>query len=415
MTPSCFSESAFPVYVLSIISKLERHGYSAFVVGGCLRDLFLGIEPKDWDIATSATPTKVQSFFKKNIPTGLKYGTITVVMGRNHVQVTTYRTEGAYLGHRKPTDVSYETSIEKDLSRRDFTMNAMAWNSKVELLDPFHGIRDLRKKCLKTVGSPKIRFNEDALRLIRAGRFISCFNLKPDRLLTIGAKATKNALGIISKERITDELNKLLMGAWPGKGVSWLLQVDAFDILFGSQIKFSDQHRRALERAIQLETLSLEGRITLLFYYFTLSTGHSLAFFLKTVRFSNLTKDIVRRLFLFSTLNTQMEDRELRAVLVQVGSSTFPALMAVYEAFLYGKYGRRVPKSERDMTIRLRAMSKEPIYKLAINGIDIQRCLNLSEGEKIGYYLNRLHEAVLENPKLNNKPRLKRLLLSISS
>ena len=160
-----------PNNVQFIIDTFYKNNYEAFMVGGCVRDCLLGLTPKDYDITTSALPNITESLFEKTIPTGIKHGTITVVLDNENLEVTTYRTEGNYLDNRHPESVEFVSNIKEDLSRRDFTVNALAYNNKEGLIDYFNGIDDIKNKTIKAVGDPNKRFQEDALRMLRAIRF----------------------------------------------------------------------------------------------------------------------------------------------------------------------------------------------------------------------------------------------------
>ena len=160
-----------PAGAAAILRVLEDHGYEAFVVGGCVRDSLLGRNPNDWDITTSALPEEVKSLFHKTIDTGLKHGTVTILSHGEAYEVTTYRIDGEYLDGRHPSEVTFTASLEEDLKRRDFTINAMAYSESAGLKDFFGGVADLEKGLIRAVGDPMKRFGEDALRIMRAVRF----------------------------------------------------------------------------------------------------------------------------------------------------------------------------------------------------------------------------------------------------
>ena len=169
-----------PPNVEFVIETLQKNGYEAYVVGGCVRDMLTGKTPHDFDVTTDATPEEVIKLFEKTVPTGIKHGTVTVLIGGTPVETTTYRTEGNYKDHRRPESVSFVKSLREDLSRRDFTVNAMAYNSKDGVKDYFSGREDIEKSILRAVGDPEKRFNEDALRILRLFRFSSVLKFKPD-------------------------------------------------------------------------------------------------------------------------------------------------------------------------------------------------------------------------------------------
>ena len=169
-----------PNNVQFIIDTFYNNNYEAFMVGGCVRDCLLGLTPKDYDITTSALPNITESLFERTIPTGIKHGTVTVILNNENLEVTTYRTEGNYLDNRHPESVEFVSNIKEDLSRRDFTVNALAYNNKEGLIDYFNGIDDIKNKIIKAVGDPNKRFQEDALRMLRAIRFSCQLGFKID-------------------------------------------------------------------------------------------------------------------------------------------------------------------------------------------------------------------------------------------
>lgn len=203
-----------PREIENIINLIEKNGFCAYVVGGCVRDMLMGKPAHDYDIATSALPEDIISIFKKTVPTGIKHGTVTVLSEGYSVEVTTFRTEGDYLSHRQPKSVSFVKSIEEDLSRRDFTVNAMAYN-KNGLVDPFGGRADLENKILRAVGDPEKRFNEDALRILRLFRFSSVLGFEIEEETLNAAVKLSHLLSSISAERIREELKKALNGEYP--------------------------------------------------------------------------------------------------------------------------------------------------------------------------------------------------------
>ena len=180
-----------PKYVRNVLKTLSSHGYPACIVGGCVRDMILRVPPNDWDIATAATPEELLELFPDSIPTGIKHGTVTVRSGGQFVEVTTFRDDGEYLDHRHPDHVSFVGDLNTDLSRRDFTINAIAVTATGVLVDPYHGIDDIRSGIIRAVGSPKQRFEEDALRMLRAFRFSSRlgFEIEEDTFFAIMANA----------------------------------------------------------------------------------------------------------------------------------------------------------------------------------------------------------------------------------
>ena len=200
-----------------IIETLEDAGYEAYVVGGCVRDSILGREPMDWDITTSAMPLQVKELFKRTIDTGLQHGTVTVMLGEDGFEVTTYRIDGLYEDGRHPNEVTFTRNLSDDLMRRDFTINAMAYNDRVGLVDLYDGMGDIERKLIKCVGNPIDRFSEDALRMLRAVRFSAQLGYEIDEETKKAIEILAKNLEKISAERIHTELIKLLVSDNPDK------------------------------------------------------------------------------------------------------------------------------------------------------------------------------------------------------
>ena len=204
-----------PDKVRLIIKKLTDEGFEAYAVGGCVRDCLLGKKPNDWDITTSATPIQVKSLFRRTIDTGIQHGTVTIMLGNEGYEVTTYRIDGTYDDLRHPKDVTFTVSLEEDLKRRDFTINAMAYNYDSGLVDLFGGLDDLDKGIIRAVGDPYDRFSEDALRILRAVRFAAQLDYDIDKKTLEAVKSLAPNLTRISAERVRTELQKLLVSKHP--------------------------------------------------------------------------------------------------------------------------------------------------------------------------------------------------------
>ena len=195
-----------------VINTLYKNGFEAYFVGGCVRDMLMGKIPHDFDITTNALPENIMELFQKTVPTGIAHGTVTVIVENTPIEVTTYRTEGDYLDNRRPESVKFVSTLKEDLSRRDFTVNALAYNDTCGLVDYFDGKKDLENKILRTVGNPKDRFSEDALRILRLFRFSSVLDFKIESSTLESALKTAHLLQNISKERIFSELFKSCSG-----------------------------------------------------------------------------------------------------------------------------------------------------------------------------------------------------------
>ena len=206
-----------PKYVRSVLAALQARGHLAYLVGGCVRDMILGVHPQDWDVCTSALPQEVLAIFPNAVPTGLKHGTVTVKIQSRQVEVTTFRSEGSYTDHRHPDAVSFVGDLTTDLSRRDFTMNAIALPLDGLVADPFGGVEDIRRQIIRCVGEPERRFEEDALRMFRALRFSARlgFAVEPNTMAAIETCAPLAAS--LAAERVRDEMEKLLLTRQPEK------------------------------------------------------------------------------------------------------------------------------------------------------------------------------------------------------
>jgi tRNA nucleotidyltransferase (CCA-adding enzyme) len=208
-----------PTYIAQALSCLENKGFSAYVVGGCVRDVLRGVSPHDWDLATSALPAQVASVFMEAfedariLETGLRHGTLTILLPEGSVEVTTFRSDGEYLDGRRPESVSFDVSIEEDLARRDFTMNALAFNPRVGLIDPFGGRCDIKACVIRAVGDPDERPHEDALRIMRALRFAATLGFSLDEHLADALHKNRDLLVRVAPERLGDELLRMLVGS----------------------------------------------------------------------------------------------------------------------------------------------------------------------------------------------------------
>lgn len=209
------SKSIPPKYVRQTLVRLRSRGYHAYLVGGCVRDMLMGVQPHDWDICTSALPHEVMEVFPTARPTGLKHGTVTVYINSRSLEVTTFRAEGSYADHRHPDFVSFVGDLHTDLSRRDFTMNAIALSAEGLINDPFGGVEDIRKGIVRCVGDPERRFEEDALRMFRALRFAARlgFEIEKNTMAAIEEKAS--LASALAAERVRDETEKIILTKAP--------------------------------------------------------------------------------------------------------------------------------------------------------------------------------------------------------
>ena len=210
-----------PKYVIHILNTLERSGYEARLVGGCVRDTLLHRRPNDWDVATAAAPEAVTELFERTVPTGIRHGTVTVLYGGSACEVTTYRVEGAYSDHRRPDSVRFTSRLEEDLSRRDFTINAMAMDASLAITDPFGGREDLSRRLIRCVGDSHERFTEDALRMLRAVRFAAQLDFALDSAALEAIAGCAPLCSALSPERVAAELRAVLASRDPD--MVWLM------------------------------------------------------------------------------------------------------------------------------------------------------------------------------------------------
>ena len=235
----------YPEYVGEIFARFSRFGEEAYIVGGSLRDALLGITPNDFDIATSAPPEKTIELFsdKRVIETGLKHGTVTVIFDGEPVEITTFRVDGGYTDSRRPDSVSFTRSIEDDLSRRDFTVNAMAFNDERGIVDVFGGRDDLKARVIRAVREPELRFSEDALRIMRAFRFSAQLGFSIEKNTLLGAQKTREGLSKIARERICVEFIKLLTSPSPKEALELMIEYGILPYVTGDYVSSKESLR----------------------------------------------------------------------------------------------------------------------------------------------------------------------------
>ncbi|MBR0410220.1 MAG: CCA tRNA nucleotidyltransferase [Eubacterium sp.] len=440
-----------PVHVSKILNILEAHNYEAYVVGGCVRDCLLGKSPADWDITTSARPEQVKALFPRTIDTGIKHGTVTIMMGKSGYEVTTYRVDGIYEDHRRPSEVTFTDSLKEDLMRRDFTINAMAYNESRGLVDLFGGADDLKRGMIRCVGDPEERFEEDALRMMRAIRFAGQldFEIHEDTLRAIRTK--RELLRNVSAERIQMELLKMMISDHPDIiRTAWEVKLTDIFLPEFNQMMITPQnnpHHRFTVGEHTLHALTCIPanpilRLAILFHDIgkplTRSTDEEgidhfyrhdkvssqlTRVILKRLKFDNRTIDLVTTLILYH--DTRFKDprgngrRQVRRMMHKVGPSLFPYLLKVMEADV-----RAQSTYMQEMKLDILAETEEACQEilaaedclslkdLKINGNQLKD-LGISEGKTIGSILNTLLSMVLEHPELNEYIYLEELALKI--
>lgn len=438
--------NAVPPAVRSICAALRARGRDAYLVGGAVRDLWRGIAPQDWDVATSARPEEVLEAFPGSLPTGLKYGTVTVRRDGLAVEVTTFRGESSYGDGRHPDEVTFGLSIEEDLARRDFTVNALAYDPLCgALIDPFGGLRDLRFRRLRTVGAPDERFREDALRMLRFYRFLAVLGFRPD-----GAAVRAMQPGLlrrVSQERIRDELARLLTAphagtALRGLAASGLLAVFLPELAACANVVQGWLHRHdVLEHSIRTaETIRAELRLRLAgllhdvgkpatrsadaqgrihFHGHDLRGAEMTESALARLRFPGEMAAAAARLIRLHMFQLPPDPSEaaMRRLMQKAGGPAgLRDLIELRRADMVAT-GRLNPLGARYWSL-LRDRAEEIIAAggdftlrhLAVDGWDVMQVLGIPPGPEVGRILRRLLEKVQDDPSLNEQVRLEEIL-----
>ncbi|MBU5439967.1 HD domain-containing protein [Tissierella sp. MSJ-40] len=430
-----------PSYVETIINSLEKTGYNAFLVGGSIRDIIIGKKPSDYDISTDAKPDEIKEVFKefKTIEVGKKFGTIIVVQEEGAVEVTTFRREGEYKDGRRPEFVSFSKDIKEDLNRRDFTINAMAYNEKTGVIDPFGGKGNLENKIIKTVGNPENRFREDYLRIIRAVRFAAQLNFDIDEETYLACNKYKDFLLNISIERVRDELFKILLCEKPSNGIELLKDLGILKIFLPEIIPAIDfnQHNPHHDKDVYNHILCvldntppvLQVRIGALFH--DIGKPHTLTidnegvghFYGHDKVGAEIVSEVLRRwkcsnelIEKVSTLvrehmtqHANYKEKGLKKLIARVGEDEIFNLLALQKADRSCSNEKADISSllERENKIKDILYNKEAynINQLDLDGRDILE-LGYKEGKIIGEILDYLLEQVMEKPDLNKKDLL---------
>ncbi len=401
-----------PQYVSYAISKIEDAGFSAYAVGGCVRDSLLGRIPADWDITTPALPCDLQRIFhsEKIISTGIKHGTIAVIIHNVPIEITTFRIDGDYKDNRHPENVTFSQNIEDDLSRRDFSVNAMAYSNHSGIIDPFGGQKDLKCGIIRAVGDPKLRFSEDALRIMRAIRFAAQldFEIEPDTFCAM--KICSNLIENISAERITSEFFKTLIANAPGNILNKSFDITS-PLFFGEIPKNSFvEFANILDNIPQSVELRLASYLVLASVRLDKDCLVLAKEFFDKMKFPNDIKNVV--LSVLSHWNQPMPDNKIsvRKTISKTGLDTFQKLLTLKSVFT------------PEQTITTRAIFCETISsgdcfslkQLNINGDDLKNEFVLS-GAEIGMALSKLLDAVIEERCENKKDTLLNYLRNVSN
>ena len=431
-----------PEKVRVVLNTLRMAGFEAYVVGGCVRDSILGRVPNDWDVTTSARPEQVKALFRRTIDTGIQHGTVTVMMDKEGFEVTTYRIDGKYEDSRHPSQVTFTPSLEEDLKRRDFTINAMAYNDEDGLVDLFGGIRDVEERRIRCVGDPEARFGEDALRILRAVRFSAQLGYGIEEKTLAAITKLAPTLQNISAERIQTELVKLLVSDHPDylriaydTGITKVILPE-----FDQCMAMPQNHPHHCYNVGEHTLVSLTEvppdkvlRLAMLFHdigkpkCLTVGKNGITHFYghpkvsekmtveiLRRLKFDNDTIRMVAKLIEYHDVGNEEEPspRRMRHILNRVGEEAFPAMFRVWKGDVLAQstYLReeKLAKIEGWEACYQEILAEHQcvsLKDLAINGKDLIE-MGAAPGKELGACLQRLLEEVLEAPEKNTKEYL---------
>lgn len=440
-----------PTEVQFVIKELNANGFEAYAVGGCVRDFLLGRLPGDWDITTSATPEKIQAIFPQHFYEN-SFGTVTILTNSadpalQAIEITPFRQEGKYTDKRHPDEITWAKSLNDDLSRRDFTINALATADGQELIDPYKGQTDLKNKLIRTVGKPAERFSEDALRLMRAARLAIQLEFAIEEKTKKAIQDNAKLLRMISGERVKDELNKILLAPQAAEGIYLLKELYLLHCILpeleeGWGIKQNKHHAfavfehsvRSLAYAAE-QNYSLEVRLAALFHDIAkprtkTGEGPDCHFYGHDVVSARLATQIMKRLkypiemiekiaslikshmFIYNTNPDQgavTTDAAVRRIIRRVGEENIWDLARLRLADRAGSGVKKIEKFDnRHFKFRVEKLLREPlsVKMLAINGHDLMTNLHIQPSPKIGWLLSALLQEVLDDPQKNNQEYL---------
>ena len=433
-------EIRIPPGAARILRVLEDHGYEAFVVGGCVRDSLLGRNPNDWDITTSALPLQVKALFRRTIDTGLKHGTVTILMDGEPFEVTTYRVDGEYLDGRHPSEVTFTASLQEDLQRRDFTINAMAYSEKKGLQDLFGGLPDLEKGLIRAVGDPAKRFGEDALRIMRAVRFAAQLGYEVEEDTVQAMKELAPTLSKISAERIAAELEKLLVSPHPEKlKMAYECGITAVILPEFDRCMETAQNNPHHKYSVGEHTIVSIGnarpdrilRYTMLmhdmgkpsckttdeqgidhFYGHQEVSAQMANDILRRLKSDNETRRSVSKLVRYHDLTCGLTGKSVRKAISLIGEDLFPLYLEVKDADTRAQSDFRF-QEKMDYLEEVRHLYRKILEEgdclslkdLAVNGKDLIAA-GMKPGREIGEVLGAMYRDVIDDPEHNNKEYL---------
>ncbi len=386
-----------PQEVLDIISKIESYGYEAYIVGGCVRDCVMGVTPQDYDLCTNALPQNILEIFKDDdiVDAGLKHGTVGVIKNHNVYEITTYRIDGEYSDGRHPDTVLFTSLLSEDLRRRDFTINAMAYNPKSGLVDIYGGQEDIKNGVIRCVGNAKERFEEDALRILRAIRFASRFNFKIDAETAYEMHRQFPSIDNVSVERICTEFTKTIVCKNSSRH---FYEFKDIILHFIPEIANTDY-----EKNLNMLKISSDDIYVKLSLFFNGIKGDSVKKILKRLRYSNLIIDKVSTFVSCTDIKLSDTKRDTKLLLGRFGYEDLQKFLEI--KLLIGE--------DREIINNIKALAKEVIDNgecyniktLAING-DTLKEIGITNGLEIGKTLKLLLNEVIDENLENNHDAL---------
>lgn len=392
-----------PENVSNIIERLEAAGYEAYAVGGCVRDSILGREPNDWDITTSALPERVKELFPRTIDTGIKHGTVSILIGKETYEVTTYRVDGKYSDSRHPDSVSFTRSLTEDLKRRDFTINAMAYNDREGLVDRFDGAGDLERHIVRCVGVAHERFGEDALRILRAVRFAAQLDFTIDTETALAAAALAPNLAGISAERIHAELDKLLLSRCPDMIMS-IKALGMSQVILPELDSYSDEDpEQNSGRKEKLPRLLADspsiGYIRWAILFACIGNGREI---MHRLKFDNRSIFMITLLMDHADLDvSELSDTAMRQLMHEVSKENVELLLT----FLKYLRGIDITGAVAQYARISAAGNCTSLKELAVSGSDLI-AHGFEPGKTLGGIMDMLLDAVIEDPSLNTDEKL---------
>jgi poly(A) polymerase/tRNA nucleotidyltransferase (CCA-adding enzyme) len=429
--------------VLSIIKKIRERGFECYLIGGSVRDLILGRSIYDYDFATDALPEEVMKMFRKTVPTGIKHGTVSILSDEGQFEITTYRSDGTYIDGRHPDSVSFSKELRIDVERRDFTINGLAYDPlSGEIIDHVNGIQDIENKIIRTIGDPIMRFTEDGLRPIRACRFAAKLNFVIEENTFKAMTETIDAVRKVSKERIRDELMKILESEKPSTGIEYLQKAGLLEIFLPelaecydvSQNRYhifdvyyhsiyscdaASKERPLIRLAALLHDIGkvptrqpgVDGDFT--FYNHEVVGSKMARKIMKRLKFSNEQIEIVNNLILNHMFHYTDEwtDGAVRRFIRKVGLDNIENIFTLRMADRKGNGARKgLPAPIERLKKRIDHVIEQEnafsVRDLDINGNVIMNEFDIKPGPIIGKILNELLEMVLDNPELNEREKL---------